>query len=162
MAKLLIVEDSATERDYLREILSRAGHAVLTAGSGREGVELAHREHPDLVFMDVVMEDMDGFHATRALKDALPHGPEVNAPDPSDAPAAPLDGDALQSDLQSLRDLLIHSNLTALDVHAALRKSHAAAARGQLEPLNTCMSALDFAQAVVECDMLLKDLQPAA
>jgi twitching motility two-component system response regulator PilH len=69
MAKLLIVEDSATERNHLRDLLIKAGHNVTTAGSGREGVALAQRERPDLVFMDIVMEDVDGFHATRALKE---------------------------------------------------------------------------------------------
>ncbi|MBK1723869.1 response regulator [Thiocystis violacea] len=69
MAKLLIVDDSATERDFLRDMLVRAGHVVMTANSGREGVEVAQREHPDLVFMDIVMDDVDGYHATRTLKD---------------------------------------------------------------------------------------------
>jgi twitching motility two-component system response regulator PilH len=69
MAKLLIVEDSATERDHLQDILVKAGHVVLTAASGRLGVELAQREHPDLVFMDIVMEDVDGFQATRSLRE---------------------------------------------------------------------------------------------
>lgn len=69
MAKLLIVDDSATERDYLRDILVKSGHVVVTASSGREAVQVAHREHPDLVFMDIVMDDGDGYHATRALKE---------------------------------------------------------------------------------------------
>jgi twitching motility two-component system response regulator PilH len=69
MARLLVVEDSATERDYLRDLLVKAGHVVMTANSGREGVELARRERPDLVFMDIVMDDVDGYHATRSLKD---------------------------------------------------------------------------------------------
>ena len=69
MAKLLIVEDSATDRDYLRDLLVRAGHVVMTANSGREGLSLARSEAPDLIFMDIVMDDVDGYHATRALKD---------------------------------------------------------------------------------------------
>lgn len=69
MAKLLVVEDSATDRDHLRNILVKAGHVVLTADSGREGMEIARQEHPDLVFMDLVMDDMDGYHATRAIRE---------------------------------------------------------------------------------------------
>ncbi|MBK1693587.1 two-component system response regulator [Chromatium weissei] len=69
MAKLLIVDDSATERDHLREVLMRAGHSVATAVSGREVVAVAQTERPDLIFMDIVMEDIDGFHATRALRE---------------------------------------------------------------------------------------------
>jgi twitching motility two-component system response regulator PilH len=70
MAKLLVVDDSATERCYLRDLLGKAGHAVVTATSGREGVQMALSERPDLIFMDVVMEDMDGYRATRALKES--------------------------------------------------------------------------------------------
>jgi twitching motility two-component system response regulator PilH len=73
MAKLLVVDDSATERDHLRDMLIKAGHVVITAVSGRQGVALAQSEHPDLVFMDIVMEDLDGFHATRSLRE----GPET-------------------------------------------------------------------------------------
>ncbi len=69
MARLLVVEDSATDRDYLRDLLVKAGHVVMTAASGRDGVTLARRERPDLVFMDIVMDDVDGYHATRSLKE---------------------------------------------------------------------------------------------
>lgn len=69
MARLLIVDDSVTERDYLRDMLVKAGHVVITASSGREAVEVAQREQPDLVFMDIVMDDVDGYHATRTLKE---------------------------------------------------------------------------------------------
>ena len=69
MAKVLVVEDSATDRDYLRDLLQKAGHAVLVAASGREGVDVAHRDPPDLVFMDIVMEDGDGYHAMRSLRE---------------------------------------------------------------------------------------------
>lgn len=69
MARLLIVDDSATDRDYLQDILVKAGHVVMTASSGHQAVEVAQREQPDVVFMDIVMEDGDGYHATRALKD---------------------------------------------------------------------------------------------
>jgi twitching motility two-component system response regulator PilH len=69
MAKLLVVDDSATERNHLRDMLIRAGHVVITATSGRQAMALAQSEHPDLVFMDIVMEDLDGFHATRSLRE---------------------------------------------------------------------------------------------
>jgi twitching motility two-component system response regulator PilH len=79
MAKLLVVDDSATERDHLREVLTKAGHIVVTAVSGREVVALAQSERPDLIFMDIVMDDVDGFHATRALREnpATVHIPVV-------------------------------------------------------------------------------------
>ena len=79
MAKLLVVDDSATARDHLRDILVKAGHVVVTAVSGRAVVALAQGERPDLIFMDIVMEDVDGFHATRALREdpATEHIPVV-------------------------------------------------------------------------------------
>lgn len=69
MAKMLIVDDSAAEREHLRALLTRAGHVVVTAVSGAEALPLARAERPDLIFMDIVMDDMDGFRATRTLKE---------------------------------------------------------------------------------------------
>ncbi len=69
MAKVLVVEDSATDRDHLRSLLTKAGHEVMIATSGREGVAMAREGRPDLVFMDIVMDDMDGYHATRTIRD---------------------------------------------------------------------------------------------
>lgn len=69
MAKVLIVEDSATDRNYLRDLLEKAGHVVLLAASGREGVDLARAQGPDLVFMDIVMEGVDGYRAMRSLRE---------------------------------------------------------------------------------------------
>ncbi|QGU31779.1 response regulator [Thermochromatium tepidum] len=69
MAKVLVVEDSATDRDYLRDLLQKAGHSVLVAASGHEAVDMARRDPPDLVFMDIVMEDGDGYHAMRSLRE---------------------------------------------------------------------------------------------
>lgn len=67
MSKLLVVDDSPTERNYLADILGRAGHRVVTAGSGREAIEHSLSDKPDLIFMDVVMEEMDGYNATREI-----------------------------------------------------------------------------------------------
>jgi len=69
MAKVLVVEDSATDRDHLRALLTKAGHEVMVAASGQEGVGMAREHRPDLVLMDIVMDDMDGYHATRSLRD---------------------------------------------------------------------------------------------
>lgn len=71
MAQILIVDDSPTEIHVLTTILEKAGHQVLTAPNGEEGVATARAEKPDLVLMDVVMPGMNGFQATRTLsKDA--------------------------------------------------------------------------------------------
>lgn len=67
MAKVLIVDDSNTEILRFTQILERDGHEVLTATSGEEGIELAGKELPDLVLMDIVMPGLNGFQATRQL-----------------------------------------------------------------------------------------------
>ncbi len=75
MAKILVVEDSATDRDHLRSLLTKAGHEVLIAVSGQEGVSIAREQRPDLVFMDIVMDNMDGYNATRTMR----NDPETSA-----------------------------------------------------------------------------------
>jgi PAS domain S-box-containing protein len=63
----LVVDDSTVSRRILASLLESAGLQVITATGGLEGIELARRHHPDVVFMDVKMADLDGFSATRRL-----------------------------------------------------------------------------------------------
>lgn len=65
--KILIVDDSATERHWLVELLSSNGYRVSTAESGEEGIAKARAEMPDLILMDVVMPGLNGYQATRTL-----------------------------------------------------------------------------------------------
>lgn len=67
MTTVLIVDDSPTETHILKGILEKEGYSILTAGDGKAGVEEAKRSKPDLILMDVVMPDMNGFQATRKL-----------------------------------------------------------------------------------------------
>ncbi len=67
MSKMLIVDDSATDREFLTGVLERMGHTVLTADSGVEGLALAETNQPAVVFMDIMMANMDGFSATREM-----------------------------------------------------------------------------------------------
>ena len=67
MARILIVDDSPTAMNRMHTLLVRAGHEVLSAENGKEGVAIAKKELPDLVLMDVVMPGMNGFQATRQL-----------------------------------------------------------------------------------------------
>lgn len=66
-AKILVVEDSATERQALSRILLREGFAVVEAKNGTEAVALSQRELPDAILMDIVMPEMNGFEATRTI-----------------------------------------------------------------------------------------------
>ncbi|MEX2516552.1 MAG: response regulator [Gammaproteobacteria bacterium] len=65
--KILIVDDSSTDRSNLANIVSAVGCTVLTASNGREAVTIAKQERPDIIFMDIVMDEMDGYEATRTL-----------------------------------------------------------------------------------------------
>ena len=77
--KILVVDDSPTERHVLVELLTRKGYQVLTAESGEEGIEKAKSEQPDLVLMDVVMPGLNGYQATRTLTrdDSTKHIPVI-------------------------------------------------------------------------------------
>lgn len=65
--KVLVVDDSDTELSNIKSIISKTGCIVLSASSGLEAVEIAKRERPDMIFMDIIMPDMDGYEATRKL-----------------------------------------------------------------------------------------------
>jgi twitching motility two-component system response regulator PilH len=65
--KILIVDDSPTERHYLNEILVKGGFDVVTSDSGEDALIKAKTLQPDLILMDVVMPGMNGFQATRAI-----------------------------------------------------------------------------------------------
>jgi DNA-binding response OmpR family regulator len=68
MAKVVIAEDEPDIRDLIKFTLQFAGYEVFAAGNGEEGYELAKREKPDLVMMDVRMPRMTGYEACRKIK----------------------------------------------------------------------------------------------
>ncbi|WP_045214758.1 response regulator [Desulfonatronovibrio magnus] len=68
MAKILIVEDSAFQRTIIKRIVSNAGHEVMEADSGREALRLIEAKQPDLVFLDLLMPDINGFQVLKVLK----------------------------------------------------------------------------------------------
>ena len=65
MAKILIVDDSPSQLLGIQRIVEKLGHESITAEDGAAGVEVAKRELPDMVLMDVVMPNLNGFQATR-------------------------------------------------------------------------------------------------
>ena len=66
--KVLVVDDESYMHRLLQHHLERAGYQMLNANNGREALELAGRETPDLIVMDVMMAEMDGLSALRLLK----------------------------------------------------------------------------------------------
>lgn len=69
MPKILIVDDSEDNRDVLARRLTRRGFEVEIAGSGRQAIEDTANTNPDLILMDMNMPEMDGWEATRTLRE---------------------------------------------------------------------------------------------
>jgi twitching motility two-component system response regulator PilH len=67
MLRILVIDDSPTEMHIITKMLKNHGHEFITAEDGGKGVELAKKEKPDLILMDVVMPVLNGFKATRTL-----------------------------------------------------------------------------------------------
>ncbi len=67
ISKILVVDDSVVDRMNIQGIISDAGYTVITADSGQDAIEKAYSEKPDLIFMDVVMQKMDGYQACREI-----------------------------------------------------------------------------------------------
>lgn len=72
MATILIVDDIAVNRDFLKTILGYADHRVLEASDGADALEKVRAERPDLVIADILMPTMDGFEFARQLRDDPP------------------------------------------------------------------------------------------
>ena len=69
MKKVLVIEDERDLAELLAYNLEKEGYTPLTASAGIEGLEIARRELPDLILLDLMMPDMDGFQVMDALQD---------------------------------------------------------------------------------------------
>lgn len=68
MAKILVVEDHADNRDWLVQLLTYDRHQVLAASDGAQGLEITRAESPDLVIADILMPTMDGYEFVKQLR----------------------------------------------------------------------------------------------
>lgn len=68
MAKILVVEDDFTIADNLKALLNVKGHQVVFAADGQAGVELARKEMPDILLLDILLPKLGGFDVCRILK----------------------------------------------------------------------------------------------
>ncbi len=65
----MLVDDIPAHLDQITEIVASAGYQTITAVSGQEAIDKAKQLKPDLIFLDVVMPDLDGFATCRILRD---------------------------------------------------------------------------------------------
>ncbi len=77
--RVLVVEDQEDNMQIMNDMLASAGYEVLKAVTGDEGVAMAESHKPDLILMDVQLPGLDGYEATRRIKDntALRHIPVI-------------------------------------------------------------------------------------
>jgi two-component system, cell cycle response regulator DivK len=71
MSKILLVEDNEMNRDMLSRRLMRKGYEVVMAFDGRQAVQMAASEKPDLILMDMSLPVIDGWEATRQIKSEM-------------------------------------------------------------------------------------------
>lgn len=67
--KILVIDDTALMVKIIKDILEKEGYDVVTANSGKEGIQKVREEKPELVLLDVVMPEMDGFETCKILRD---------------------------------------------------------------------------------------------
>ncbi|MBC8039613.1 MAG: response regulator [Opitutaceae bacterium] len=94
--KILVADDIVMNRDLIRAFFFETGHELIEAVDGREAVELARSERPDIILMDVRMPVMDGLQATRILKS----DPELKS-----IPVIVVTASAMQSEEETLRTI---------------------------------------------------------
>ena len=77
MAKILVIDDEQSIRNLLDTILRRKGYDVVLADSGRKGLEIFRREHPDVIVLDLKMPEMDGLTVLRQIHSLDPKKPVI-------------------------------------------------------------------------------------
>jgi len=70
MIRILVVDDDKNTRKYIEAVLAAENYTVLTATNGEEALEVMDREHIDLIVLDIMMPNMDGYEFTKALRDS--------------------------------------------------------------------------------------------
>jgi DNA-binding response OmpR family regulator len=68
MKRILFVDDEPDLMELVVKLLSAHGFSVIQATTGRMGLEMAKTEHPDIILLDVMMDDLDGWEVARKLK----------------------------------------------------------------------------------------------
>lgn len=69
MSKILVIEDDATILEGINDTLRFHGYSVLEALNGQEGLKIAQKEHPDLIILDIMLPDHDGFEILKKIRE---------------------------------------------------------------------------------------------
>ena len=77
--RILVIEDQEDNRRIVRDLVTASGYELVEATTGEEGIEVAARERPDLILMDIQLPGIDGYEVTRRIKaiPALNHIPII-------------------------------------------------------------------------------------
>jgi PAS domain S-box-containing protein len=116
MMKILVIDHNKNIREGLKTSLESDEYEVLTAGEGREGLEILARENPSIVFVDINTPDMDGIEVLRRVKE---RNPEVQVIVTSDNEDVDLAIEALQCEATDF----VHKPVSDLVLAAALSRS---------------------------------------
>ena len=140
-SKILVIEDNETNLYLIRFMLNKSGYEVIEAMEGQTGVELAAKEKPDLILMDIQLPDIDGLEATKAIRNA-----EGGMPALWNAKPIPLgrnkieEGPYSESEIRNLKSQIKKVPIIALTSYAMVgdrEKAMAAGCTGYIEkPIN--------------------------
>lgn len=97
MFNLLVVDDEKNARLYMEAVLKKNNYNVFTACDGKEALDILDREHIDLVLLDIMMPNMDGYEATKAIR-SLSRG------DAETIPIVAVTANAFAEDIQASLD----------------------------------------------------------
>ena len=104
--KILVIEDEATLQKALNDVLAQEGYDVLNALDGMSGLDIALKENPDLILLDIILPKMDGFEVLKRLKEKESKIPIIILTNLSDI-----------SDIQKALDLGATTYLVKADFH---------------------------------------------
>ena len=104
--KILVIEDEATLQKALNDVLAQEGYDVLNALDGMSGLDLALKENPDLILLDIILPKMDGFEVLKRLKEKESKIPVIILTNLSDI-----------NDIQKALDLGATTYLVKADFH---------------------------------------------
>jgi len=115
--RILVVEDQEDNRRIIRDLLMSAGYELIEAADGETGVRLAETERPDLILMDIQLPVLDGYEATRRIK----QNPELRAIPIVVVTSYALSGDDVKA-MQAGSDAYVAKPFSPRELLATIRK----------------------------------------